>query len=85
MYKVQIAKRLIDEEVRNNPEYAVPDWSKFEDDVVKTFGENSIQHLITVLYRYNAVRNDYVGQRIKMKKYTQGDEDGFYIQKLSQE
>jgi hypothetical protein len=35
MYKVQIAKRLIDEEVRNNPEYAVPDWSKFEDDVVR--------------------------------------------------
>jgi hypothetical protein len=34
-----------------------------------------------VLYRYNAVRNDYVGQRIKMKKYTQGDEDGFYIPK----
>jgi hypothetical protein len=32
MYKVQIAKRLIDEaEARNNPEY-VPDWSKFEDD-----------------------------------------------------
>jgi hypothetical protein len=47
MYKVQIAKRLIDEEegitrIRRS-------WLESEDDVVKTFGENSIQHLITVL------------------------------------
>lgn len=61
MYKVQIVKRIIeDKEITNNPEYAVPSWTSFEKIIKENYTEkNSIQYLITVLYRYNAVRNDF--------------------------
>jgi hypothetical protein len=53
-----VEKAVVEISNRNNAEYAVPEWSVLEDDVVNEFGHGSIQHVITVLYRYNTVRND---------------------------
>jgi hypothetical protein len=46
---------------------------------VEAYGHASIQHVITVLYRYNTVRNDFVDLKIMIKKYKDGDCDGFYF------
>lgn len=80
LFQHKNAERVMEEnDNKNNPDYAVPEWSEFENKIVEEFGENSTEHLITVLYRFNTVRNDYVGLKIIKRKYTDGGEDGFYI------
>lgn len=74
-------RAVIEYKNANNPEYAVPTWTKYENVIVAEFGETSIEHLIAVLYRYNTVRNDYVLQKIHNKTFKDGDGDGFYIGK----
>jgi hypothetical protein len=75
----RVEKAVVEISNRNNAEYAVPEWSVLEDDVVNEFGHGSIQHVITVLYRYNTVRNDYVNRPVYFKKYETGDPYGFYV------
>jgi hypothetical protein len=64
---------------RANPKYAVVNWGEYERRIVEAYGHASIQHVITVLYRYNTVRNDFVDLKIMIKKYRDGDCDGFYF------
>jgi hypothetical protein len=40
-------------------------WDEYERRIVEAYGHASIQHVITVLYRYNTVRNDFVEIMIK--------------------
>lgn len=80
LFQQKNAERIIQEnENKNNPNFAVPEWADFEDKIVKEYGENSTEHLITVLYRFNTVRNDYVGLKIIKNKFTEGGADGFYM------
>lgn len=75
-YKEFLLKKSIQKEKdSDNIEYAVPTWDYFEKKVIEIYGKNSIQHLITVLYRYNAVRNDFV----KLILTTNKEQEGFYI------
>jgi hypothetical protein len=52
---------------RENPKYAVVPWGEYERRIVEAYGHASIQHVITVLYRYNTVRNDFVDLKIMIK------------------
>jgi hypothetical protein len=54
-------------ETCENPEYAVVPWGEYERRIVEAYGHASIQHVITVLYRYNTVRNDFVDLKIMIK------------------
>jgi hypothetical protein len=49
---------------RENPNTAVVPWGEYERRIVEAYGHASIQHVITVLYRYNTVRNDFVDLKI---------------------
>jgi hypothetical protein len=51
---------------RENPKYAVVPWGEYERRIVEAYGHASI-NVITVLYRYNTVRNDFVDLKIMIK------------------
>jgi hypothetical protein len=75
----QTERAMEDVAKRENPKYAVVNWDEYERRIVEAYGHASIQHVITVLYRYNTVRNDFVDLKIMIKKYRDGDCDGFYF------
>lgn len=76
-YRQYLLKKSIQKKKdADNIEFAVPTWDYFEAKIIEDFGANSIQHLITVLYRYNAVRNDFVKLPITNNK---NNENGFYV------
>jgi hypothetical protein len=72
----QTERAMEDVAKRANPAYAVVNWGEYERRIVEAYGHASIQHVITVLYRYNTVRNDFVDLKIMIKKYKDGDCDG---------
>lgn len=77
-YQEFLVKRALNEKKNvENPDYALPNWNKFNKNIVDVFGKISIENLITTLYRYNAIRNDYV----KLKIVDNPTQEGFYLGK----
>jgi hypothetical protein len=66
--KVKQTERAMEDVAKRANPYAVVPWGEYERRIVEAYGHASIQHVITVLYRYNTVRNDFVDLKIMIKK-----------------
>jgi hypothetical protein len=64
---------------RTDPTRAVPTWDEYESKILAHYKKDSLEHLITVLYRYNTLRNDFINVPINTQTDKIKGIEAFYI------